>query len=116
MKINWCKNMSIEGTWIIVFTTTSSKEEAKRIAKSIVEKKVAACVNIVDDINSIYWWKGSIEESREALLIIKTKINLLDKLIEEIKKIHSYEVPEIIAIPIIAGLRQYLEWINKSTL
>ena len=102
------------GGWILVLITASNVEEAKRIAEKLVEKKLAACVNIVEKIHSIYWWQGKIEESSEALLIVKTRITKLDELIDVVKSIHSYEVPEIIALPIIGGYSTYLEWLNSS--
>ena len=100
--------------YIVVFITTSSLEEAKKIANFIVESKIAACVNIIEKVDSIFSWKGNIENYRESLLIIKTKRNLFNKLKEEVKKLHSYTVPEIIAIPIVDGSEDYLTWIDET--
>jgi len=102
------------GVNIVVFVTTSSEEEASEIARYLVEKGLAACVNIVKDVSSIYVWKGKVEESREYLLVIKSRIDYFEKLINAIKEKHSYEVPEIIALPIIAGNKEYIEWLNNS--
>ncbi len=102
------------GGWIIVFVTTSDKEEAENIARSLLEERIAACVNIVDNVSSIYWWKEAIESSREALIIIKTRVEKFNKLVETVKKKHSYEVPEIIALPIYIGYSKYLEWIDSE--
>ncbi|HDI74928.1 MAG TPA: divalent-cation tolerance protein CutA [Thermoprotei archaeon] len=102
------------GLNIVVFVTTSSKEEASKIAHYLVEKGLAACVNIVENISSIYVWKEKIEESKEYLLVIKTRIDYFEKLIKAIKEKHSYEIPEIIALPIIAGNKEYIKWLNKS--
>lgn len=101
---------------IVVFSTTSSKKEAKRIAKALVEKRVAACVSIFGPIKSVYWWKGKVEESEECFLMVKTiqdKYNELEKVIREI---HSYQVPEILAVPVVNGLKEYIEWLKKELL
>ena len=102
------------GGWIIIFITTSNREEAEKIARKLVEDKLVACINIVDKIHSIYWWRGKVEESGESLIIGKTKVEKLDEIISAVKNLHSYEVPEIIAIPIIAGFEKYLEWLDES--
>jgi len=93
--------------------TAANQEEAEKIAQELVEKKMAACVNVFD-IASIYWWEGKIDRGTEALGIIKTRKDLIEKIIEEIKANHSYECPEVIAIPIIAGSKEYLDWIDDS--
>ncbi|MDD5270139.1 MAG: divalent-cation tolerance protein CutA [Candidatus Omnitrophica bacterium] len=100
--------------YVAVFITAGSKTEAARIARGLVVKKLAACVNIVRDIRSVYSWKGKLEDSRECLLIAKTTEGLFDKLERSVKRMHSYECPEIIAIPVKAGSREYLEWIGRS--
>lgn len=99
----------------IVFCTVSSKEEAKKIAYSLIEKKLAACANIVNDITSVYSWKNEICEDNEFLLIIKTREEKFEELKKEILSLHSYELPEIIMIPITTGLPEYLNWIKKQT-
>lgn len=101
--------------YIVVFSTVSNRKEAERIAKGLIKDKLAACVNIVDNVHSLFWWQGKIDSAKEALLVIKTRKALKDKLIMKIKSLHSYEVPEIIALPIVAGNKKYLEWINEST-
>lgn len=100
--------------YIIVFITTSSLEEARKIANYLVENKIAACINIVEKVNSTFFWKGNIENYDESLLIVKTKRSLFNKLKEEVKKLHSYTVPEIIAIPIVEGSEDYLNWIDET--
>ncbi|WP_440059195.1 divalent-cation tolerance protein CutA [Thermogladius sp. 4427co] len=104
----------MEGGWVLVLTTTSTYEEAEKIARHLLENKAVACVNIVKSVRSLYWWKGSIESSEESLLIIKTRLEKLVEVENLIKRLHSYEVPEIIVLPVIAGSKEYLEWLNKS--
>src|SRR3989344_6530376 len=97
-----------------VFVTASSPQEAKTIAQAVLRAKLAACVNIVPKISSSYWWKGKIETASESLLIIKTKNALIRKLIHKVKAVHSYAVPEVIALPIQEGNPDYLKWIGES--
>lgn len=99
---------------IIVFVTASSKKEAKKIAAGLLEKKHAACVNIISNIDSYFWWQGKIDTAKESLLIIKTRKFKLPGVIKTVKSLHSYEVPEIIAISVVAGERSYLRWIDGS--
>jgi len=99
---------------ILIFITCANKREAKIIAKALIKNKLAACVNIVDKIESIFRWQGKIDQAKEALLIIKSKKTKLSGIIKLVRAIHSYHVPEIIALPIIAGYKPYLRWINDS--
>jgi periplasmic divalent cation tolerance protein len=101
--------------FIVVFVTASSWEEAEKIGKALVEKKLAACVNMVRDIRSIFFWKGKISDEREVLLIAKAKRKNFEKIEKEVKKMHSYEVPEIIALPILIGSKDYLDWVDKES-
>ncbi|MFH1641116.1 MAG: divalent-cation tolerance protein CutA [Candidatus Omnitrophota bacterium] len=101
--------------YIVVFCTAANKKEAERIAQGLIKNKLAACVNIVDKVRSLFWWQGKIDKAEESLLVIKTRKALFGKLTKTIKSLHSYEVPEIIALPIIAGNKKYLEWIREST-
>ena len=101
--------------YILVFITTSSSQEAEQLGKAIVEKKLAACGNIISDIRSIFWWKKTLETEEEALLILKSRTVLFPELITAVKSLHSYEVPEIIGLPIIAGSEEYLCWIDEET-
>ncbi|OGS35425.1 MAG: hypothetical protein A2474_06670 [Elusimicrobia bacterium RIFOXYC2_FULL_34_12] len=102
--------------YTIVFVTVPNKKEAKKIADIILKEKLVACVNIINKLESIYWWQGKIEKSNELLLIMKTKTSLSKELIKKIKSIHTYEVPEIIFLPITAGNPDYLKWIDDSLL
>jgi periplasmic divalent cation tolerance protein len=99
---------------ILVLTTCGSAEEAYRIARAIVESRLAACVAITPGIRSIYRWQGSLEESEEWALTIKSRSDLFGPLSEEIRQLHSYETPEILALPVLEGSAQYLRWMDES--
>ncbi|MGB9936202.1 MAG: divalent-cation tolerance protein CutA [Methanobacterium sp.] len=100
--------------YAFVYITTSGKEESENIGRTLVEKRLAACVNILPSIESIYLWKGEIEEDNESLLIAKTKADNIDKIIKRVKEIHSYETPAILAIPIIEGSKDYLDYLESE--
>lgn len=99
---------------IIVLITTPTDEEAQRIAEMLVNKKLAACVQILPSMTSIYVWQGEVQRDRENLLLVKTSGGKFDELDREIRAIHSYETPEIIALPIVAGSEPYLAWLSAS--
>ena len=99
---------------IIVFCTAGSMDEATEIGRCLVNEKLAACVNLSKNLTSIYRWKNEIYEENEIMLIIKSDKRRLDELIKRIQELHSYEVPEIIALPIIAGNEDYLTWLNEN--
>jgi periplasmic divalent cation tolerance protein len=100
---------------IVVFITASDEEEASKIARALVEERLAGCVNIIKDIRSIYSWQGKIEDEKEVFMVVKTQKTLFDSLMKRIKELHSYTVPEIIALPIIQGSEDYLKWLNEAT-
>lgn len=100
---------------VAVFMTAASMDEAASIAKKAVEERLAACCNIISGVRSIYAWKGSIHDSAEVLCVFKTRSSLFEPLRQRIKELHSYEVPEIVAVEIKAGLAEYLAWIDAST-
>ena len=102
-------------TYCIIQTTASNEEEAKKIAKALVEKKLIACWSIIPKVYSIYTWQNSLCEENESLMIMKSKTELYSQIEKEIKELHSYEVPEIISIPINAGSKEYLNWIEEQT-
>ena len=102
--------------YIVVFITVKDPEEAQKIAKALLKRRQAACVNIVAEVASHFWWKDKLDSTKESLLIAKTKESLLPELIKSVKKIHSYSIPEIIAVPIVGGSRDYLEWIDSETI
>ncbi|MCE4612724.1 MAG: divalent-cation tolerance protein CutA [Desulfurococcales archaeon] len=97
----------------VVFIT-APRGEGSRIAKYIVEKRLAACVNVVHGITSFYWWEGRLVEDSEDLLVVKTVEEAVGALIEEVKKVHPYTVPEIVSLPIEKGNRDYLEWVRRE--
>ncbi len=100
---------------IAVYITAPNEEEAAKIAHALVEGKLAACVNIVKNIRSIYSWQGKIEDEAEVLMIVKTKKSLFNSLSAKVKELHSYTVPEVIALPIIDGIEDYLKWLSDVT-
>lgn len=100
---------------IVVFITASDEDEAAKIAKALVEARLAGCVNIIKDIRSIYSWQGKIEDEKEVLMVVKTQKPLFGPLTEKVKELHSYAVPEIIALPIIHGSEDYLKWLKEVT-
>ena len=95
--------------------TAGSEEQATSIANALVGERLAACVNIVSPIKSIYRWEGEVQTDTEHLMIIKTRANLVAKLEARVKELHSYEVPEVIAVPIVVGAKSYLDWVLAST-
>jgi len=99
---------------VIIFVTASSEEEAGKIAERLLTSRKAACVNIVPRVSSSFWWQGKLDSAQESLLIIKTRDSLLPEIIEMVKSAHSYSVPEIIALPIIGGNEDYLNWIDDE--
>ncbi len=100
---------------IVIYITTCSINEAKTIGRELVEEKLVACSNIISPIRSIYSWQGKICDDKEAMMILKTKKKLFKQIVKRVEKLHSYDVPEIIAMPIIEGSSKYLSWINAET-
>jgi len=99
---------------IVVLTTCATAEEAGKIARALVSKRLAACVNVLPSVRSIYRWKGEMEEAQETQLVIKSSRGLFDAVRAEIEKLHSYEVAEVIALPIVDGSDGYLEWLGRE--
>lgn len=100
---------------IVVYITTPNEDEAAKIARAIVEERLAGCVNIIKGIRSIYSWQGKIEDDSEALMVVKTQRHLFESLKNRIKELHSYTVPEIVALPIIEGSEDYMNWLKEVT-
>lgn len=102
--------------FFVVYVTVGSPAEGERLANALVEERLAACVNRVGPVRSVYRWEGKLEQSEEELLIIKTKKDLFERLKIRVKELHSYSVPEIIALPIIEGNESYLKWLDEQLL
>ena len=100
--------------YIVVFVT-APENEAAALAKTLVDERLVACVNIVPGLRSIYWWQGKVEDEPEVLCIMKTRTTLFEALRKRVRELHSYEVEEIIALPILAGNLPYLDWIKENT-
>jgi periplasmic divalent cation tolerance protein len=100
----------------VIFSTAPNEDEAAKIAHALVEKKLVACVNIVPKIRSIYSWQNKLCDESEVLMIMKAREDLLGRIKSELKSLHSYECPELIAIPISDGLPEYLDWIDDSSI
>ncbi|SPD72739.1 Divalent-cation tolerance protein CutA [uncultured Desulfobacterium sp.] len=99
----------------VVYITAGSIEEARKIGKELVSNRLAAGANIIEDIQSFYWWEGEIHDEREAIVIAKTREDLVPKLIEKVKSLHSYQCPCIVSLPILDGHRPFLDWIEAET-
>jgi periplasmic divalent cation tolerance protein len=100
--------------YAMVYITTSGREESEKIANILLEEKLAGCINIIPSIKSIYLWQGEIEADSESILIAKTKLERIDDIIKKVKEIHSYDIPCILAIPVIQGSMGYLEWLESE--
>jgi periplasmic divalent cation tolerance protein len=100
---------------IFVYITTSDQKEARKIGRALVESRLAACANILESMNSIYWWDGKVQEATEAVLVVKTRDELMPALVERVRSIHSYDCPCIISLPILGGNSDYLDWIYGET-
>jgi len=100
--------------YTLIMVTTSSREEAEKIATTLLERKLIACANILGPVSSRFWWQGKIDLAEEYMIFMKTKRELFDQVVDNVKQLHSYEVPEIIALPIVEGAKPYLEWINSN--
>ncbi len=100
--------------YVVVLVTAKNKKEARRISIGLIKAKLAACVNIIDKVNSLFLWKAKLDQAQEVLLLIKSRKDKLARIIKLVRSLHTYEVPEIIALPIIAGDKPYLRWIDAA--
>ena len=100
---------------VVVFVTCPTRAAARRIASALVARRLAACVNVLPGVESLFRWEGKVDQAREALLIIKTRAARLEALRRAVVALHPYEVPEVIAVPVAAGHRPYLRWVEAST-
>lgn len=103
------------GDEIIVLITTSTRDEAAKIGAALVDEHLAACVNIVPEVRSLFFWEGKTQDERETLLICKSRLPRMEQLVARVKSLHSSTVPEVIALPIVAGSRDYLDWVKDTT-
>jgi periplasmic divalent cation tolerance protein len=99
---------------VVIFVTAGSEAEAETIAKALVEAQLAACVNILSPMRSIYRWQGQVADDREWLLVIKTRVERFAAVETTVKALHSYQVPEVIALPVVVGAEGYLQWLRDS--
>ena len=99
----------------LVLTTVGSEEEALRLARALVDERLAACVNVVPGVTSVYRWKGEVHTDPERLLVIKTRVSLFPRLQEAVRRLHSYELPELILVPVTGGDAAYLRWLAEGT-
>ena len=97
---------------IVVLVTAKDKKEAEKISRGLLEAKLIACANIIEGVQSLFWWQGKIDSSKEVLLVLKTKKILFKKTLTKVKSLHSYQTPEIIALPIVNGSEDYLRWLE----
>jgi periplasmic divalent cation tolerance protein len=100
--------------FVVVLVTVGSADEAERLAEAVVSEQLAACVNIVGPIRSIYMWKGELQRDDERLLVLKTRAVLFPALERRVRELHSYETPEVVALPVTAGSAAYLEWLGLA--
>jgi periplasmic divalent cation tolerance protein len=100
-------------SYIIVFVTTANKAEAEKISQALLQEKLIACANIVNPVTSFFHWKGKVDYAEECLVVMKSRRDLFSSLTEQVKALHSYEVPEILALPVVEGSAEYLEWMLK---
>jgi len=101
--------------FLVVLITASSPQEGEAIAQALVEKELAACVNVVPGVTSLYRWQGELQKEGEVLLVVKTRRALFDRLAARVRELHSYQVPEIIALPVAVGDEDYLSWLDEAT-
>ena len=99
----------------LVYITAKNKAEARKIGRELVKERLVACVNIIEGMNSLYWWEGKIQDDQETILIAKTKESLVKELIEKVKSLHSYNCPCIVSLPVLDGNPDYLNWLNNQT-
>jgi periplasmic divalent cation tolerance protein len=104
-----------ERKFVLVYITASSLEEAEKIGKLLVEERLAACVNIIPEIRSFYWWEGKLCRDKEAVILAKTRWEKKDELIKRVKEVHSYTVPGILVLPVEGGLKEFLHYLQEET-
>jgi periplasmic divalent cation tolerance protein len=106
----------LQDTYVIVIVTTSSKQEAEKIAQHLLDQRLIACANIIGPVSSLFHWSGKIERAEEYLMLLKSRKDLFEQLAETVKALHSYEVPEILVLPVVGGSEAYLGWLGSCLL
>jgi periplasmic divalent cation tolerance protein len=101
-------------TYVVVFVTAGSKQEATKIVRVLLEEKLIVCGNIIENISSLFWWQNKIEEENEVLVIMKSEQGLFKKLTKKVLELHSYDVPEVLALPVVDGSQAYLDWMKAN--
>jgi periplasmic divalent cation tolerance protein len=104
---------TLQNPYVIVIVTTASKQEAENIAQQLLKQRLIACANITGPVSSFFHWSGKPEKAEEYLIFMKSRKDLFDKLSETVKALHSYEVPEILALPVVDGYKEYLAWLES---
>ena len=102
--------------YIMIFMTAANKDEAEKIVQTLLQKKLIACANVIKSVKSHFFWKGTIDQGEECLVIMKSRMDLFEQIAEHVKGLHSYEVPEVLALPIVAGSEAYLRWMDEVLL
>lgn len=100
---------------VMIYMTAGSLDQARTIARELISNRLAACVNILDRMQSLYWWEGKVEESREAVVLAKTREELLPAVIQRVRQVHEYECPCIVSWPLTDGYQPFLDWIGRET-
>jgi periplasmic divalent cation tolerance protein len=113
VKFKVAGRKGLQNTYVIVMVTTSSKKEAEKIAQRLLNERLIACANIIGPVCSLFHWSGKMEKTEEYLILMKSRKDLFEKLAETVKALHSYEVPEILVLPIVAGSKAYLDWLDS---
>jgi periplasmic divalent cation tolerance protein len=103
----------LENAYIVVMVTTASKQEAEKIAQRLLKERLIACANVIGPVSSLFHWSDKIEKAEEYLIFMKSRKDLFEKLAETVKALHSYEVPEIIVLPVVGSLKAYLDWLDS---
>ena len=103
-----------KSNYVVVLVTAKDTPEAQKIANGLLEAKLIACANLVSQVQSFFWWQGKIDQAQEVLLVLKAPMAKVKEIIKKVKSLHSYDVPEIIALPIVAGNEDYLKWLDES--
>ena len=99
---------------VVIFVTTGSMEEAERIASELLDRKLVACANSLPGVTSLFWWQGELDRADEVLVVMKTRAEHLDEVTALVNELHSYDVCEVIALPIVGGSKAYLDWVDES--